>query len=167
MDNEIKIPDNFDDFINSDKSNNDDKKLTIETKFKNERNDWTNKIKSMSNRLKIISDVQELMTDIYTNRQIAVEYYHYLISILSKINKEYRSEWTIKYDYYTYKSQKRFPNEKTKELQILSEISEILQKREAIDNHSKFILDTKNTLDNLIYGIKYRIDIEKIKNGSI
>jgi len=153
---------NFDDIVKEDAEKED---ITLVEQFAKERLTWTKKIKKMSNQLKHIKDVSELMIDVYTERQQATEYYYYLMTVFSKINKEYRKQWAKKYDFYSYQSQKRFPNEKSKELHILFEIKDIVEKREAIDNHAKFILDTKGTIDNIIYGIKYRIDLEKLKSG--
>lgn len=161
----VQIPNSFDDFFKDEKKEKGEEKSILEERLQNERLEWSNKIEGMSKRMKKIFELSELMTYVYTERQRAVEYYHYLISILSKLNKSYRKQWTEKYDYYSFVSQKRFPNEKTKEIQILSEISDIVRKREAIDNHSHFIESTIKTIDNIIYGIKYRIEIEQIARG--
>ena len=145
----------------------EEEKQTLVQKLASERVEWTAKIEDMSKKMKKVFELNELMTTVYTERQRAVEYYYYLLSLLIKINKTYRKNYAQKYDYYSYQSQKRFPNERNKELIIYAELSEIIEKREMLDVHSKFMLDTKNSIDNIIYGIKYRIDIEKIKNGSI
>ena len=155
----------FDDIVNKPPDNEVSKKETLEKRFTKERLEWSNKIDLMSKKMKDITKINELMVEVYSERQIAVEYYHYLISILSKLNKNYRAQWAQKYDYYSYKSQQRFPNEKLKERQILSEIAPILSKREDVDNHSKFIDNTIKTIDNIIYGIKYRIELENIARG--
>jgi len=152
-----------DDFLNRNEKNQNEESLT--NKFAKERLEWTNKIQSMSKSMKDIFKVSELMTDIYTERQRAVEYHHYLISIISRVNVAYRKKWTEKYDYYTYKSQKRFSTDKKKELQILSEMGDILEKRDELDNHIKFMNNTISTLDNIIYGIKYKVEIEQISRG--
>lgn len=162
-----QIKNSFDDFFNSEvetpKPN--EKKDELKEKFEKERQEWTAKIKELSSKLKNVLSINELMVDVYTERQRAVEYYHYLIGILSIINKSYRKQFSEKHEYYTYKSQKRFTNERTKEIQIQTDLSDIVKKREYIDNHSKFIDNTIKTLDNLIYGIKYRIEIEQISRG--
>lgn len=161
---QVPITDFFEDFF-KDKEKKEEEKSPLEERLQKERLEWSNKIEEMSKRMKKVFELNELMTYVYTERQRAVEYYHYLISILSKLNKSYRKQWAQKYDYYSFVSQKRFPNEKTKEIQILSEISDIVRKREAIDNHSKFIENTLKTIDNIIYGIKYRIEIEQMARG--
>ncbi|NMC57803.1 MAG: hypothetical protein GYA51_00185 [Candidatus Methanofastidiosa archaeon] len=143
----------------------DKPKETLEARFARERIEYSGRIKEMSDRMKDIFKVSELMVDIYTERQRAVEYYHYLISIFKKVSRAYTKEWSEKYQHYSFKSQVRFPNERTKELQILSEMSDIVEKREEIENHAKFISQTIGTIDNIIYGIKYKVEIEQISRG--
>lgn len=159
---------NVDDFLKKNeeaKQENGQPEKTLEQRFAEERSLWTNKIQTMSSKMQNVFKVSELLTDIYTERQIAVEYYHLLLTALSKVTKIYRKQWSEKYDHYSYHSQKRFPNERTKELQILSDIGDIVEKRELIDGHLKFINNTINTIDNLIYGIKYKVEIEQISRG--
>jgi hypothetical protein len=115
--------------------------------------------------MKDVFKVSELQTTIYTERQRAVEYYYYLLTVLSKVSKAYRKQFAEKYDYYSFKSQIRFPNEKVKEIQILSELGDIVEKRETLDNHSKFMNSTIESIDKLIYGIKYKVEIEQISRG--
>lgn len=138
---------------------------TIEKKFDAERLEWTQKIQNMSQTLKKVTLLKELMAEIYTERQRSIEYYHYLISLLSKVNIVYRKLYADKYEYYSFASQKRFPNETTKNNQILSEMKEIIAKKEALDNHAKFMESTGKTIDSLIYAVKYRIEIEQIERG--
>ena len=162
------IPNSFDDFINPQvqtTSTDITEKETLVTRFTSERLQWSAKVKDLSENFKSILKTGELQTVIYTERQRALEYYHYLISLLIKINKTYRKIYAEKYDFYSWKSQKRFPNETTKNNQILSEMEELVEKREMIENHSKFILNTLQSCDNIIYGIKSRIDFENIARG--
>ena len=159
---------NIDDLLA--KSENNDsldqsKEETLHQRFARERVEWTNKIRSMSENMKDIYKVSELMTTIYTERQIAVEYYHLLLTILSKVIVKYRKQFAEKYDFYSWKSQKRFPNEKTKEIQILSDIGDLVEKKDELDTHLKFMNSTIGTIDNLIYGIKYKVEIEQISRG--
>ncbi len=151
------------DYFDSLKENPKDE--TLEERFSRERIEWSRKIKDMSDRMKDIFRVSELMTIIYTERQLAVEYNHYLLSVFSKLNRKYRQEFAKKYDHYSFHSQKRFPNEKTKEIQIMADLNDMVEKRDELDIHLKFISNTINTIDNLIYGIKYKVEIEQISRG--
>lgn len=162
----------FNEFFKSDSSVNDNntqeekkEEESLEQRFEREREEWTEKIQTLSSKLKKVFDIQELMIDIYTERQRALDYHTYLLGLLTKANKKYRSQYTKKYDYYSYTSQKRFPNERNKELQIYSELADIIEIKEMIDNHAKFIDKTVSTIDNIIYGMKYRIEIEQISRG--
>jgi hypothetical protein len=137
----------------------------LEERFSNERIEWSKKITDMGVKLGKILEIPNLMITLYTERQRALEYYHYLISLLIGINKTYRKSYDERHDYYTNKIQVRYPNESTKHNRILVDLHEILQQRETLENHAKFILGTVSTIDNIIYAIPRRIEIEQISRG--
>ena len=168
------IPSSFDDFVKEEKKDGfteewekeeEKQNETLEERFGRERVEWSAKIGDMSNKLKKVMEMQELLTIVYTERQRCIEYYHYLVSLLNRVNVVYRKQYADKYEHYTFQSQKRFPNETTKNNQILSEMKEIIGKRDALNNHAKFMEGTTKTIDNLIFGVKYRIEIEQISRG--
>jgi hypothetical protein len=105
------------------------------------------------------------MTTLYTERQRAVEYYHYLISLMIGMNRKYNASYAERQDYYTNKVQIRYPNESTKHNRILVDLADQVQNRAMIDNHSKFIEKTIGTLDNIIFAIPKRVEIEQISRG--
>jgi hypothetical protein len=142
-----------------------DNKVTLDAQFERERMKWEGIVREMSLQMKRIASVGELMTTIYTDRQQAVEYYHYLLSVLIQLNAKYRKEYAEKYDFWTTKSQIRYPNETTKVNKILSEMSDISQKKEKVENHANFMKNTISTIDNIIYAIPRRIDIEQMIKG--
>lgn len=141
------------------------KEEQIEDKFAKERLEWSGKIAQMSEQMKSVLKVSELMTNIYTERQRCVEYYHYLLSILIKINREYRKKYSERWDFWSYKSQIRYPNNTALDNKIKTELSDVLEKRELIDNHAKFMDKTISTIDNIIYALPKRIEIEQISRG--
>ena len=141
------------------------KEESLEEKFARERLEWSNKIADMSSKMKQIFSIPELMTYLYTERQRAVEYYHYLVSLMITMNKTYNKAYAEKYDFYTNKVQIRYPNESTKHNRILVDLQEIVEKRAMLDNHSKFMDKTISTLDNLIFAIPRRVEIEQISRG--
>jgi len=138
---------------------------TLVDKFAKERLEWSQKIQDMSEQMKSVSKVSELMVTVYTERQRCVEYYHYLISILIKVNREYKKQYAERFDFWSWKSNIRYPNEGAKNNKIQTELAELLEKRETIENHAKFIDKTAATIDNLIYAIPKRIEIEQISRG--
>jgi hypothetical protein len=163
-----KIPNSFDEFLNPEpetSSSNTSIEETLEKKFARERLEWTSRIKLLSSKLSKTALIGELMLEIYTERQMALEYYHHIISLLISINKQYNKIYSEKYKFYSYQSQERFPNETSKNMRILAEIADTKEKREILENHSKFMLSTVSTIDNIIYGMKTRVDIEQIARG--
>lgn len=138
---------------------------TLEEKFARERIEWSTKIADLSKRMKNVLDIPLLMTDIYTERQTCVEYYHYLISILIKLNREYKKSYAERYDFWSYQSQIRYPNENAKNNKIHVELADKLQQRETIENHAKFMSATTSTIDNIIYAVPRRVEIEQIARG--
>jgi hypothetical protein len=138
---------------------------SLEDKFAKERKEWGEKVASMNLQMKGMGPVSELMTEVYTERQICLEYYHYLISIIIKINRKYRFKYDERWNFWTFKSQIKYPNETSKSNKIQSELADIVEKREMLDNHAKFIDKTMGTIDNLIYAIPKRIEVEQISRG--
>ncbi len=142
-----------------------DSKETLEERFSRERLEWTEKIKDISKRLHVIFDIPELMTTLYTERQRAAEYYHYLITLLIALNKKYNAAYAEKYDYYTNKVQIRYPTESSKHNRIQTDLADLVEKKAIIENHSKFIDQCIRTIDAIIYAIPKRIEIEQIARG--
>jgi hypothetical protein len=143
----------------------EESKETLEERFSKERKEWSEKTAKFSLQLKKIFDIPDLMTELYTERQRASEYYHYLLSLLIKLNKKYRRQYAEKYDYYSFTAQFRYPTEIAKNNRILVDLAEIVEKREMLELHSKFMDKTLSTLDNIIYAISNRIKIEEISRG--
>ena len=134
-------------------------------KFADERLEWNETVEKLSGKMKKIFDIPTLMTEIYTERSRCLEYYHYLISISIKLNRNYRAQQVEKYEFWTHKSQIRYPNETSKNNKILTQLADIVEQRETIDNHAKFILSTVSTIDNIIYAIPKRVEIEQMSRG--
>jgi hypothetical protein len=138
---------------------------SLEDRFARERLEWSEKIAEISKKMKQVFEIPELMTTLYTDRQRAVEYYHYLVGLMIGINRKYNAAYAEKYDFYTNKVQIRYPNESTKHNRIMTDLADIVQKRATIDNHSKFIDRTIGTIDNIIFAIPKRVEIEQISRG--
>ena len=55
------------------------KEETLETRFARERLEWSEKIAQMGQKVARLMEIPDLMTTLYTERQRAIEYYHYLM----------------------------------------------------------------------------------------
>ena len=140
-------------------------KESINEQFERERKEWGDKVAKMNKLMKGIGPLSELMLEVYTERQICLDYHHYLISKLIKINRKYRLKYDERWHFWSFKSQIKYPNETSKGNKIQSELGDIVEIRELLDNHIKFIDKTMGTIDNLIYAIPKRIEIEQITRG--
>ena len=141
------------------------KEESLDARFARERLEWSEKIADMSSKMKNVLQVAELMTTLYTERQRAVEYYHYLISLMIPMSRKYKAAYAERFDYYTNKVQVRYPNESSKHNRIEVDLAELIENRAMLDNHSKFIDRTIGTIDNLIFAIPKRVEIEQITRG--
>ena len=138
---------------------------SLSDRCKKERKQWNDTVDNMSVLLKEVKDIPLLMVDLYSERQRAAEYYHYIISILIPINRQYNAQYNERYDFYTLKSQIRYPNETTKNSRIFQELADIIERREILNNHAKFMLQTVSSIDAIIYAVNNRIKYEEIKIG--
>ena len=162
------LPSSFDDFMNPQTETTKEEeteKQTLEKRFEGERFQWGGKVKGMSSKIKSLQDLSDLQVEVYSERQRALEYYHYIISLLIKVNKVYNKQYSEKYKFYKYQSQERIPNENLIKIRINSELEDLKEKREILDNHAKFMDGTVKTIDNIIFGIKTRVEVEQIGRG--
>lgn len=150
-------PENF-----NKQSENISKDEDIFKRFDRERLEWTEKIEKLSRRLKDIDEIAILQTEVYSERQHAVEYYHYLMTLLANKNREYRKKYKERFEFYSNSYDYRVKDD-IKSTFIANDLSEIYSIKEALDNHMKFMDKTIGTVDNIIFGIKHRISLEEYK----
>ncbi|NBO21947.1 hypothetical protein EBU94_01205 [bacterium] len=136
----------------------------LATRFRKEREEWISKIQDFSDNLRTVSQIGELMVEVYSQRQIAVEYSHTLMSHIIKINKIYREKKHEKYIYYTQNYDVRLDKD-AREGHIGYDLTEIIEKRDMVQNHLEYFRETIKTIDNIIFGIKHRISLEEYRRG--
>lgn len=136
----------------------------LEIRFKGERSEWTAKIQRMSSNLKNISSLAETQVDLYSERQIGIEYLHELISTysrLNKISKEKKAEYLKKLlnnnDYNI-----RLKNQEN-EILFEGSVAAIQHRLDILKTHMDFMKETVKTIDAIIYGVKYRLELEEFR----
>lgn len=133
--------------------------------FDQERSEWKERIQVLSLEMKDIKTLAKAQVDLFSQRQVLLEYSYKLASIVSKLNSKYRTEKSRKLKDYSERSDVRYgANEKT--VLIEGDISEITEKIELVEGHRKFIDQTVQTVDHMLYGIKSRIALEEYLRGS-
>ena len=134
-------------------------------RFERERSEWTERTNSMAVRFKNVEDMVEVQVDLYSNRQLAVDYMQQLISLQTRLKKAWLTEWKKVYesllseqDYrYSEKERTKFADEKTGAGKLKIDIMQV---------HIEFFRETIRTIDNMIFGVKHRIDIEDFRRGN-
>jgi hypothetical protein len=133
--------------------------------FETERFNWKEKIQILALEMKDIKTLAKAQVDLFSQRQVLLEYSYKLASIVSKLNSKYRIEKSKKLKDYSEKSDIRYgANEKN--VLIEGDISEITEKIELVEGHRKYIDQTVQTIDHMLYGIRQRIALEDYLRGS-
>jgi hypothetical protein len=133
--------------------------------FENERAEWKEKIQIISLNLKSIRTVAEAQIELFSTRQILLEYSYKLASIISKLGTKERQERAKKLREYQESKDVRYGANETKTM-IEADLAEITQKIELVEGHRKFLDQTIQTVDHMLYGIKSRIALEEYLRGS-
>lgn len=133
--------------------------------FERERSEWKEKIQVISLHIKNIKTVAEAQVDLFTTRQALLEYSYKLAQIVSKLSTKERQMRAKKLKEYTEGKDVRYgANEKT--ALIEGDLSELTEKMELVEGHRKYIDQTIQTVDHMLYGIKSRIALEDYLRGS-
>jgi len=134
-------------------------------RFEQERNEWTTRVKEIASRFKNVEDLVDVQVDLYSERQRAAEYMHQLMVLQSKLKKAWVAEYQKVYnnllldqDYrYSEKEKQRIAEEKTSSAKL---------KLDILQTHVDFFRETTKTIDNMIFGVKHRLEIEDFKRGN-
>jgi hypothetical protein len=137
----------------------DMKSDAIEDAYANDRTHWTNKTISMAKKVERMINLAELEVDAFSSRGMAVESKHSYISTLTNLTKSYKLLEADKVKAYV-NSGKKYTAEQMKTI-ISADISDLWAQIEHLKAHVSFMDETIKTIDNIIYGVKYRIEIQK------
>jgi len=133
--------------------------------FENERSEWKETIQVIAIQMKDIKTLAKAQVDLFSQRQVLLEYSYKLAAIVSKLNSKSRVEKSKKLKDYSERCDARYgANEKT--VLIDGDLTEIAEKIELVESHRKFIDQTIQTVDHMLYGIKSRIALEDYLRGS-
>ena len=134
-------------------------------RFESERTEWTSEIRAISARFKNIDEMMDVQVDLYSKRQQGVEYMHQLMVLQSRLKKTWLAEYKKAYDglimdqdyRYSEKERQRIAEEKTSNSKL---------KLDILQTHVDFFRETIKTIDNMIFGVKHRLEIEDFKRGN-
>jgi hypothetical protein len=145
--------------------NSSDQPVDFSKLFEQERAEWKGKIQVISLHIKNIKTVAEAQVDLFSNRQTLLEYSYKLAQVVSKLGTKERQMRAKKLKEYTESKDIRYgSNEKT--TLIEGDLAELKEKMELVEGHRKYIDQTIQTVDHMLYGIRQRIALEDYLRGS-
>ena len=135
--------------------------------FQSEREEWAEKIQNLSIRMRNIRELAEVQVELYSNRQILLEYGAKLGQILVKLNKKLRQDKGTRLRHYSENVQYKYgSNEKTPLIE--GDLAELKERMDTVETQVNYINETVKTVDHMLYGIKSRIALEEyLRSGSV
>lgn len=136
----------------------DEKKQdSFESRFENERSEWKEKIEAWSKLFNDIEKIPELQVTLYSAQGQLADYKGKLSSFYNKNNFLFRDKKGKVVQNYSNDQVRYTGPEKNSILE--STLKQDLLKLELVSTHIEFINDIYDIIKNMIYGIKYRVEI--------
>lgn len=133
----------------------------IRDRFIEERDQWKDRVREMAERMKNIHDLAELQVDLFTSRQEAVEYqYNITMSVArldSRLSKKKKAlivqlnDMDVRYGKIDMNNI------------IDGECADHNFHINLLKSHSGYMHETVRTIDNMIFGIKHRLELENFR----
>lgn len=139
-----------------------EKKESITARFDRERKEWEVKIGKMSSKMNDIGILSTVLTEALSERQIALEYTHTLMSILTNINADLRKKRKERFLYYTQSYDQRLDKE-PRNMFIDVDLEKLVKTQETFSTHLTYMRGTVDTIDKILYGCKWRMELESYR----
>ena len=144
----------------SDAPESNSKKPSITERFQKRRSDISKEIYESIERLSNLKTLKDAQVQMLSLRQRLLEDNHTLLENITMLRKKYREERAAEMENISKNLQLRYQsNEKT--VVIEGRTSATKEYLEIFENQVAFFTDSIKTIDNIIFGIKTRLDIEK------
>jgi hypothetical protein len=132
----------------------------ISEKFKEKRSEVSSEILQCVEKMASFKSLKEVQVSMLSLRQRLLEDSHTLLEHLSIIRKKYRSERSAQMENISENLQHRYQyNEKN--TIIDGKTAATKETLDLIENQVSFFNDSIKTVDNVLFGIKTRVEIEK------
>jgi hypothetical protein len=141
-------------------------KKSIEQRFSEQRKRYTKEILDAIPLLNDIKTLTKAKVTFLSLRQVLLEESHSVFENYNKLSRSYREKRSMHLLDASSNLQVRL-NEREKEKYIdgLPEMSKLKSALDILDTQSKFLQESMKTVDQVLFGLKVRIDTEKILNG--
>lgn len=139
---------------------NGETKSKISKKFQDRRAEVSKEIYENIEKLSNLKTLKEAQVNMLSLRQRLLEDNHTLLEHVTLIRKKYRDERSLEMENISRNLQIRYQaNEKN--VVIDGRTSSTKESLEIFENQITFFNESIKTIDNIIFGIKTRLDIEK------
>lgn len=137
-----------------------EKILKLDEYLNNQRVEWTEKIKGLTEDLKRGNNLEEVSAYTLSYRQIMVDQLASLGGRIrtqkSVVDRKYKTKW-IEYYQYDYKL-----TDKQRERFLEADLADDKHMLELLETQKAFLEGSIKTLDNMGFAIKNRLDISKL-----
>jgi len=141
-----------------------EKELTPQEKmaarFETERSKVSKEIYENIGYLSSLNTLGQAQVNMLSLRQRLLEDNHTLLEHITKLQRDYRKKRALALEQLSTNQQYRFQS-KEKDALVDGKLSDTKQWLEMFENQVQFFNDTMRTVDNIIFGLKTRLDIEK------
>lgn len=139
--------------------------VDFQKKFEEESSEWSEKIRVLSIRMKNIREVAEVQVELYSNRQILLEYVTKLGQVISKLNSKYRKDRAERLRHWSENSQTKYGSNEKNPL-VEGDLAELKERIDLVDGYISFLNETIKTVDFMLYGVKDRIKLQEFLTGN-
>ena len=139
---------------------------TIEERFAIQRREFSNEIMTSAQMLRNVREIVTAKVNFLSLRQRLLEEHHTIIENYNKQAKKYREAKSEELLNTSNNMQVRFnEREKDKFIDGQPRISQIKAAMDLLQNQSNFLSESIKTVDQVLFNLKVRIDVEKMLNG--
>jgi len=139
---------------------NEETKSKISKKFQDRRSEVSKEIYENIEKLSNLKTLKQAQVNMLSLRQRLLEDNHTLLEHVTLLRKKYRDERSVEMENISRNLQIRYQaNEKN--VVIDGRTSNTKESLEIFENQISFFNESIKTIDNIIFGIKTRLDIEK------
>lgn len=136
-------------------------------RFEVEREEWSERIRVLAIRMKNIKELAEVQVDLYSSRQVLLEYVAKLGQVMVKLNTKHRRDKADRLKYYSENHQVKYGSNEKNPL-IDGDLTELKERIDTVECQQSFLNETIKTVDFMLYGVKSRIALEEyLRSGSV
>lgn len=116
--------------------------------------------------MKTLPKLNELLNKIYATRQDCVEYQSSILGIYANLQRTYNKSRASMYTKLKIgEGGIRYTNDSAIYNQIDAALIDQKKMLDTMSNHIEYIRETLKTIDNMIFGVKQKIEVYKLING--